>query len=217
MCGISGELRFDGSAPDLASMGRMLDCLARRGPDHEGTWSDGPLLLGHRRLSIIDLSPRSNQPMVDPELGLALVFNGTIYNYRDLRQDLIAKGYRFFSDGDTEVILKAYAEWGERCPEHLIGMFAFALWNLRDRTLFLARDRLGIKPLYYSHTPHAFRFASNSQALLTAPDTDTTIDPIGLHHQLTLHAVIPAPRTIPKDIRKLAPATTLTIDVSGAI
>ncbi|RUQ34984.1 MAG: N-acetylglutaminylglutamine amidotransferase [Candidatus Competibacteraceae bacterium] len=217
MCGISGELRFDGSAPDLASMGRMLDCLARRGPDHEGTWSDGPLLLGHRRLSIIDLSPRSNQPMVDPELGLALVFNGTIYNYRDLRQDLIAKGYRFFSDGDTEVILKAYAEWGERCPEHLIGMFAFALWNLRDRTLFLARDRLGIKPLYYSHTPHAFRFASNSQALLTAPDTDTTIDPIGLHHQLTLHAVIPAPRTILKGIRKLAPATTLTIDASGAI
>ncbi len=217
MCGISGELRFDGSAPDLASMGRMLDCLARRGPDHEGTWSDGPLLLGHRRLSIIDLSPRSNQPMVDPELGLALVFNGTIYNYRDLRQDLIAQGYRFFSDGDTEVILKAYAEWGERCPEHLIGMFAFALWNLRDRTLFLARDRLGIKPLYYSHTPHAFRFASNSQALLTAPDTDTTIDPIGLHHQLTLHAVIPAPRTILKGIRKLAPATTLTIDASGAI
>jgi len=196
-------------------MGRMLRRLARRGPDHEGTWSDGPLLLGHRRLSVIDLSDRSNQPMVDPELGLALVFNGTIYNYRELRRDLLAKGYHFFSEGDTEVILKAYAEWGEHCVEHLIGMFAFAIWNLRERTLFLARDRLGIKPLYYSRTPCAFRFASNSQALLEAPDVDTAIDPIGLHHQLTLHAVIPAPRTILQGIRKLAPATTLSIDASG--
>jgi asparagine synthase (glutamine-hydrolysing) len=134
MCGIGGELRLDGGEPDGALMGRMLRRLARRGPDHEGTWSDGPLLLGHRRLSVIDLSDRSNQPMVDPELGLALVFNGTIYNYRELRRELLAKGYRFFSEGDTEVILKAYAEWGERCVEHLIGMFAFAIWNLRERT-----------------------------------------------------------------------------------
>ena len=215
MCGIGGELRLDGGEPDGALMGRMLRRLARRGPDHEGTWSDGPLLLGHRRLSVIDLSDRSNQPMVDPELGLALVFNGTIYNYRELRRDLLAKGYRFFSEGDTEVILKAYAEWGEYCAEHLIGMFAFAIWNLRERTLFLARDRLGIKPLYYSRTPRAFRFASNSQALLEAPDVDTAIDPIGLHHQLTLHAVIPAPRTILQSIRKLAPATTLSIAADG--
>ncbi len=215
MCGIGGELRLDGGEPDLALMGRMLQRLARRGPDHEGVWSDGPLLFGHRRLSVIDLSDRSNQPMVDPELGLALVFNGAIYNYRDLRRDLSAKGYRFFSDGDTEVILKAYAEWGGQCVEHLIGMFAFAIWNLRERSLFLARDRLGIKPLYYSHTPHAFRFASNSQALLEAPDVDTALDPVALHHQLTLHAVIPAPRTILQGIRKLAPATTLMIDACG--
>ena len=215
MCGIGGELRLDGGEPDLALMGRMLQRLARRGPDHEGVWSDGPLLFGHRRLSVIDLSDRSNHPMVDPELGLALVFNGAIYNYRELRRDLLARGYRFFSDGDTEVILKAYAEWGEQCVEHLIGMFAFALWNLRERSLFLARDRLGIKPLYYSHTPQAFRFASNSQAVLAAPDADTALDPVALHHQLTLHAVIPAPRTILQGIRKLAPATTLTIDASG--
>lgn len=215
MCGISGELRFDGGKPDLALMGRMLQRLARRGPDHEGIWSDGPLLFGHRRLSVIDLSDRSNQPMVDSELGLALVFNGTIYNYRELRQDLLTKGYSFFSGGDTEVILKAYAEWGEHCVEHLIGMFAFAIWNLRDHTLFLARDRLGIKPLYYSRTPRAFRFASNSQALLAAADVDITLDPVALHHQLTLHAVIPAPRTILQGIRKLAPATTLTLDTSG--
>ena len=215
MCGIGGELRLDGGEPDLALMGRMLQRLARRGPDHEGVWSDGPLLFGHRRLSVIDLSDRSNQPMVDPELGLALVFNGAIYNYRELRRELLARGYRFFSDGDTEVILKAYAEWGEQCVEHLIGMFAFAIWNLREHCLFLARDRLGIKPLYYSRTPHAFRFASNSQALLAAPDVDTALDPVALHHQLTLHAVIPAPRTILHGIRKLAPATTLTIDARG--
>ncbi|MDQ5909506.1 MAG: hypothetical protein QG599_1601 [Pseudomonadota bacterium] len=196
-------------------MPAMLARLARRGPDHEGMWADGPLLFGHRRLSVIDLSDRSNQPMVDPELGLALVFNGAIYNYRELRQELQTKGYRFFSGGDTEVILKAYAEWGEQCVEHLIGMFAFALWNLRERTLFLARDRLGIKPLYYSRTPHAFRFASNSQALLAAPDVDTAIDPVGLHCQLTVHAVIPAPRTILQGIRKLPPATTMTIDAQG--
>ena len=215
MCGINGELRLDGGEPDLALMGRMLQRLTRRGPDHEGTWSDGPLLFGHRRLSVIDLSDRSNQPMVDHESGLALVFNGAIYNYRELRRELQGRGYRFFSEGDTEVILKAYAEWGEQCVEHLIGMFAFALWNRRARTLFLARDRLGIKPLYYSRTPSAFRFASNSQALLEAPDVDVAIDPVALHHQLTLHAVIPAPRTILQGVRKLAPATTLTIDAQG--
>ncbi|MBK8508855.1 MAG: N-acetylglutaminylglutamine amidotransferase [Candidatus Competibacteraceae bacterium] len=215
MCGIGGELRVDGGQPDPALMARMLRRLARRGPDHEGAWSDGALLLGHRRLSVIDLSDRSNQPMADSELGLTLVFNGAIYNYRELRRELLAKGYRFFSDGDTEVILKAYAEWGERCVERLIGMFAFALWDRRERRLFLARDRLGIKPLYYSRSPTAFRFASNSQALLEAADVDTAIDPIALHHQLTLHAVIPAPRTILKGIRKLAPATTLTIDAAG--
>ncbi len=215
MCGISGELRFDGDEPDLALMRRMLQRLARRGPDHEGVWSDTHLLLGHRRLSVIDLSDRSNQPMADSELGLALVFNGAIYNYRELRRELQAKGYRFFSEGDTEVILKAYSEWGEQCVEHLTGMFAFALWNQREHTLFLARDRLGIKPLYYSRTPHAFRFASNSQALLAAGDTNTAIDPVALHHQLTLHAVIPAPRTLLQGVRKLAPATTLTIDAQG--
>ncbi len=215
MCGISGELRFDGGQPDLALMGRMLQRLARRGPDHEGIWADGPLLFGHRRLSVIDLSDRSNQPMVDAKPGLALVFNGAIYNYRELRSELLAKGHRFFSDGDTEVILKAYAEWGEQCVEHLLGMFAFAIWNQRKQTLFLARDRLGIKPLYYSRTPQSFRFASNSQALLAAADVDTTLDPVALHHQLTLHAVIPAPRTILQGIRKLAPATTLTIDAQG--
>lgn len=216
MCGIGGELRLDGQEPDLALLRRMLGCLTRRGPDHEGCFSDGPMVLGHRRLAIIDLSDRSNQPMIDHDLGLALVFNGAIYNYRALRQELILRGYRFFSQGDTEVILKAYAEWGERCVEHFVGMFALAIWDIRRRTLFLARDRLGIKPLYYSRCGgRCLRFASNTQALLQAPDVDISLDPVALHHQLTLHAVVPAPRTILQGIRKLAPASTLTIDAQG--
>ncbi|MEW6646207.1 MAG: N-acetylglutaminylglutamine amidotransferase [Pseudomonadota bacterium] len=215
MCGICGELRLDGHVPDLAVLGRMLHRLERRGPDHEGSYSDGPLALGHRRLAIIDLSERSHQPMVDNDLGLVLVFNGTIYNYRDLRAELREHGYNFFSDGDSEVILKAYAAWGEQCVEHLHGMFAFAIWDIRRQRLFLARDRLGIKPLYYSHDGKTFRFASNMQALLAAGGADVSIDPLGLHHQFTLHGVVPAPRTLLNGIRKLAPGYTLAIDKEG--
>ncbi len=217
MCGISGELRFDGRAPDLAAVARMKDALARRGPDSEGDYRDGPLAFGHRRLAVIDLSERSRQPMVDRELGLALVFNGTIYNFHELRRELEARGHHFFSDGDTEVILKAYAAWGERCVEHMQGMFAFAVWDSKKQTLFLARDRLGIKPLYFSQTSKQFRFASTPQALLAAGEVDTRIDPVALHHQLTLHAVVPAPHTILQGIRKLAPATTMTLDMRGGI
>ncbi len=217
MCGISGELRFDGRAPDLAAVARMKDALARRGPDSEGDYRDGPLAFGHRRLAVIDLSERSRQPMVDRELGLALVFNGTIYNFHELRRELEAHGHHFFSDGDTEVILKAYAAWGERCVEHMQGMFAFALWDSKNQRLFLARDRMGIKPLYFSQTSKQFRFASTPQALLAAGEVDTRIDPVALHHQITLHAVVPAPHTILQGIRKLAPATTMTLDVRGGI
>lgn len=215
MCGIAGELRFDGVAPDRAIIERMKDKLARRGPDGEGSYGNGPVALGHRRLSIIDLSNRAQQPMVDEALGLALVFNGTIYNYPELRIQLQSLGHHFISTGDTEVILRAYAEWGGQCVEKLLGMFAFALWDRRKQILFCARDRLGIKPFYFSHTKKYFRFASNSQALLAAGDVDTSIDPVALHHQFTLHAVVPAPSTILSGIRKLAPATTLIIDASG--
>ncbi len=216
MCGICGELRFDGAPPDMRAIQRMNQALARRGPDHDGSYSDGPLAFGHRRLAIIDLSERSNQPLIDSELGLVLVFNGTIYNYRDLRTELAGKGYRFFSDGDSEVILKAYAAWGERCVEHFLGMFSFAIWDTRKHTLFLARDRLGIKPLYYSLAKDHLRFASNPQALLAAGAVDTGIDAVALHHQLTLHAVVPAPRTILSGVRKLHPATTLSMTPDGS-
>ncbi|MCW9089124.1 MAG: N-acetylglutaminylglutamine amidotransferase [Gammaproteobacteria bacterium] len=215
MCGICGELRFDGQAPELARTGRMLNYLERRGPDHEGSYSEGPVALGHRRLSIIDLSERGNQPMVDTALGLAIVFNGTIYNYPQLREELKGLGHTFASDGDTEVILKAYAAWGDQCVERLTGMFAFAVWDMHNQRLFLARDRLGIKPLYYSQSESGFLFASNTQALLAAGGVDTSIDPVALHHQFTLHAVIPAPRTILNGVRKLQPGHSLSIDSHG--
>ncbi len=215
MCGICGELRLDGRAPDLGRTGRMLKRLERRGPDHEGSYSEGPVALGHRRLAIIDLSERGNQPMVDTELGLAIVFNGTIYNYPELREELKGMGHHFVSGGDTEVILKAYAAWGDQCVERLTGMFAFAIWDVHTQRLFLARDRIGIKPLYYSQTEKGFLFASNIQAMLAAGGVDTSIDPVALHHQFTLHAVIPAPRTILNGVRKLQPGHTLSVDLDG--
>jgi len=216
MCGICGELRLDGRAPSLDALGKMIERLERRGPDHEGSFSDGPLAFGHRRLSIIDLSEHASQPMVDQELGLALVFNGTIYNYPELRQELIGLGYHFFSKGDSEVILKAWHAWGEECVKRLHGMFAFAIWDERKKQLFLARDRLGIKPLYYAQDAQGFRFASNTQALLAAGGVDCSIDPAALHNLFTLHAVVPAPRTILKGVRKLAPGHCMLIDSDGS-
>jgi len=215
MCGICGELRLDGAPADLDAVARMMVPLKRRGPDHGGSYSDGALAFGHRRLSIIDLSVRANQPMVDQGLGLALVFNGTIYNYPELRRELSALGYHFFSDGDTEVILKAWHAWGEDCVARLHGMFAFALWDANQRALFLARDRFGIKPLYWTEDAARLRFASSTQALLAAGGVATDIDPVGLHNLFTLHAVIPAPRTILTGVRKLRPAHWLRIDADG--
>ncbi|MCP5142723.1 MAG: N-acetylglutaminylglutamine amidotransferase [Zoogloeaceae bacterium] len=216
MCGICGELRFDGRAPDLEAVARMVAKLAPRGPDHVGSFSDGPLAFGHTRLAIIDLSFHANQPMVDAETGLALVFNGTIYNYPALREELIARGHHFASHGDTEVILKAYAEWGEACVPRLIGMFAFAIWDERRQRLFLARDRFGIKPLYLSRQHACLRFASDVPALLAGGGVDTAIDPVALHNLFMLHAVVPAPRTILKGATKLPPAHTLTVEADGS-
>lgn len=193
----------------------MLAKLERRGPDDEGVYAYGRVALGHRRLSIIDLSNHAHQPMVDPVSGLSIVFNGSIYNYPELRRELQQKGHHFQSHGDTEVILKAYAQWGEQCAERLLGMFAFAIWNQREETLFIARDRMGIKPFYYSLDGNRIRFASNTQALLAAGDVDTDIDTAALHHQFTLHAVVPAPRTLLKGVRKLEPAHCATIDRAG--
>ena len=215
MCGICGEIRFDGRAAEPEVLARMLKRLVHRGPDNEGKFIDNQVALGHRRLSIIDLSAASNQPFVDKQAGLALVFNGTIYNYKTLRADLVAAGHSFTSEGDTEVILRAYAQWGDPFVSRLEGMFAFAIWDMRKRRMLLARDRFGIKPFYYSRNDRRFRFASSTQALLAAGDMDTSIDACALHNHFTLHAVVPAPRTLFCGIRKLPPAHVMTIDDKG--
>ena len=214
MCGICGEVTFDGSAAG-DSIAAIAGQLQPRGPDASGTFMQDRIALGHRRLSIIDLASASQQPMLDPEFGLAIVFNGCIYNYRELRRELAAKGYRFFSQGDTEVILKAYAAWGPRCVERFYGMFAFAIWERDTGRVVLARDRLGIKPLYYSEHAGRLRFASTLPALLAAGDVDTEVDPAALHHYMSLHAVVPAPMTIIKGVRKLPPATLCIIEPDG--
>ncbi|MBD3669788.1 MAG: N-acetylglutaminylglutamine amidotransferase [Gammaproteobacteria bacterium] len=216
MCGICGELTYQ-TAADPAVIERMLPLLERRGPDAQGHWHQGPVALGHRRLSIIDLSAAANQPMVDEQLGLTIVFNGAIYNYPELREQLRGEGYEFFTEGDTEVILKAYHKWGELCPEYLHGMFAFAIWDHHKQSLFLARDRMGIKPLYYSEQNGGFRFASNLQALLAGGGVDTSIDPFALHNAFSLHAVVPAPHTILNGVRKLEPGTSMTRHRDGKV
>jgi asparagine synthase (glutamine-hydrolysing) len=215
MCGIAGELRFDGTFADPGSVARMTDTMVPRGPDGSGVWASGRIAFGHRRLKIIDLSEKAAQPMADPELGLTVVFNGCIYNYRELRAELVSAGYRFFSQSDTEVIGKAYHHWGAACVEHFYGMFAFAVAERDSGRVVLARDRLGIKPLYLSAGSGRLRFASTLPALLAAGEVDTSIDPVALHHYLSFHSVVPAPRTILAGVRKLPPATVRVIEADG--
>ncbi|MFU8839324.1 MAG: N-acetylglutaminylglutamine amidotransferase [Nitriliruptoraceae bacterium] len=218
MCGFSGELRLDGTSPDVGAVTRMTATMSDRGPDGEGLWAAGPLALGHRRLSIIDLTACGNQPMHDPDLGLTIAFNGCIYNYQELRAELQAeRGYRFFSTSDTEVVLKAYHAWGDRFVERLQGMFAFVLHERDTGRTFLARDRFGIKPLYLAETPGRLRFASTLPALVAGGGIDTSIDPVALHHYLSFHAVVPAPHTILQGVRKLPPATTRVIEPDGTV
>ncbi len=214
MCGFAGEVRFGGT-PDVESVVRMGEAMTDRGPDGSGLWSGGPVALTHRRLKIIDLSECGAQPMVDSELGLSIAFNGCIYNYPELREELSAEGYRFFSTSDTEVILKAYHHWGEDFVDHLQGMFAFCIAGRDSGRVILGRDRLGIKPLYLSESGGAIRFASTLPALLAGGGVDTSIDPVALHHYLMFHAVVPAPRTILNGVRRLPPATLLTLEPDG--
>ena len=215
MCGFAGEIRFDGQAPDTHALVRMSERLAPRGPDGQGLIQHGPFALAHRRLKIIDLSEHAQQPMVDIELGLTLAFNGCIYNYRELREELQDRGYRFASSGDTEVVLKAFHAWGEACAERLQGMFAFAVWQRDSDRLVLARDRFGIKPLYLAPIAGGLRFASTLPALLAGGGVDTAIDLDALNHYMSWHAVVPAPLTMLRGVRKLPPATLMRIDSDG--
>jgi asparagine synthase (glutamine-hydrolysing) len=218
MCGLAGEIAFEGS-PDLKALSRMGDALAPRGPDGAGDWQDSAIALVHRRLKIIDLTPSGDQPMIDPQLGLVIAFNGCIYNHAELRKELRRAGYVFRSTSDTEVILKAFHHWGrERFVDRLIGMFAFAIVDPAAGRVVLGRDRLGIKPLYTAEVGGAVRFASTLPALLAGGGAiDTGIDPVALHHYLSFHSVVPAPLTILRGVRKLPPATLLTIESSGAL
>ncbi|MEX2290697.1 MAG: N-acetylglutaminylglutamine amidotransferase [Mycobacteriales bacterium] len=215
MCGLSGEVRRDGRAADVAAVARMSATMQDRGPDGSGVWSAGPIALGHRRLKVIDLSEHAAQPMVDAQLGLTAVFNGMIYNYPQLRAELAGLGHRFFSHSDTEVVLKAYAQWGEDFVDRLLGMFALVIVERDSGRVLLARDRLGIKPLYLAEVAGALRFASTLPALLAGGGVDTSIDRVALHHYLSFHSVVPAPHTILQGVRKLPPATVRVIEPDG--
>ena len=216
MCGICGEIRWDGQAADVGTVARMTGAMTSRGPDGDGVMAHGRVALGHRRLSIIDLSARGAQPMVDSELGLTLVFNGCIYNYKELRSELQATGYRFFSTADSEVVIKAFHKWGARCVDRFKGMFAFVIAAHDSGVVTLARDRLGIKPLYLATSPGRLRFASTVRALLNAGGVDTELDREALHHYMTFHSVVPAPLTIYRGVRKLPPATVRVIQPDGS-
>ncbi|MEU4510993.1 N-acetylglutaminylglutamine amidotransferase [Nonomuraea wenchangensis] len=215
MCGLCGEIRFDDEEADIAAVDRMTEAMHDRGPDGSGLWSQGPVALGHRRLKIIDLSDKAAQPMVDGELGLAVVFNGCLYNYAELRDELRAEGYAFYSTSDTEVLLKAYHRWGTACVEHFKGMFAFAVAERDTGRVVLGRDRLGIKPMYLAEDSRRLRFASSLPALLAAGDVDTGVDPVALHHYMTFHALVPGERTILAGVRKLPAATVRVVEPDG--
>lgn len=216
MCGICGEMIWSGGQASAARIETMADTMARRGPDGAGIVTRGNVGFGHRRLKIIDLSDAGGQPFVDTLLGLTIVFNGCIYNYPELRAELAGKGHVFTSTSDTEVIVKAWAEWGPRSVERFLGMFAFVIHDRNTGRVAMVRDRFGLKPLYYAETQDGQRFASTLPALLAAGGIDTSIDRVALHHYMTWHAVVPPPRTILAGVKKLPPATIRTYEPDGS-
>src|ERR1035437_8160840 len=215
MCGIAGYLTIDRIVPDGMLVKRMCDRLIHRGPDGDGYYCAPGVALGHRRLSIIDVSGGS-QPMGNEDGSIQVVFNGEIYNFLELRRDLVEKGHRFVTRSDTEVLVHLYEEVGERLPEYLNGMFAFAIWDSRRKELFLARDRFGKKPLYYSSsvTGTRFCFASELKALKVIPGFRAGVDPRSVANFLAL-SYVPDPDTIYQDVFKLPPAHSLTVTESG--
>lgn len=208
MCGICGKLNLEqNSRPDPAVIRRMLDVIRHRGPDDEGIYVSGPIALGHRRLSIIDLNS-GHQPLANEDGKIWIVFNGEIYNYRQLRTDLVSNGHMFKTLTDTEVIVHLYEEFGPECVRKLQGMFAFALWDGRKDVLLLARDRVGIKPLYYYRRDEVLAFASEVKALLADPDVSPEVSPALIDRFMTF-SYLPGEETLFKDIYKLAPGCYL--------
>jgi asparagine synthase (glutamine-hydrolysing) len=209
MCGICG---FTWADPSLAE--KCTQVIKHRGPDQSGIFSAEGITLGHRRLSIIDLSEQGRQPMTNEDGTLQLVFNGEIYNFLELRDLLENKGHRFLSRSDSEVILHGYEEWGEDVLQHLRGMFAFALWDLRQQRLLAGRDRLGIKPFYYYHQGGRLAFASEIKGLLTLPDIPRRVNPQALYDYLG-YEFVPSPQTMFEGISKLPPGHFLTLSSRG--
>lgn len=207
MCGICGVIDYSGAAHAPEVLKRMTDAIAHRGPDGEGVYIDGPAAFGHRRLAILDLSPAGAQPMLTDDGRYALTYNGEIYNFRELRGELEELGHRFVSTSDTEVVLKAYLQWGQSCVERFNGMFAFAIWDKVARTLFLARDRYGIKPLYYAFFNGTFLFGSEQKAILAHPTARREMDYEALLEYFTFQNIF-TDRTLLKSIRTFPAGST---------
>jgi asparagine synthase (glutamine-hydrolysing) len=217
MCGIVGAINFDSHRPVSRELiERMSDSVRHRGPDDSGCWTSGNVGLGHRRLSIIDLSSSGRNPMCNEDGTVWIVFNGEIYNFQKLRPDLEARGHKFKSRTDTEVILHAYEEYGSSCVQYLHGMFAFAIWDGRSRELLLARDRMGVKPLFYSVDAARLLFGSEIKAVVASGDVDLSPDLASIH-QFLLWQCIPSPRTGFQEIKKLPPASVLTWQEGKAV
>jgi len=212
MCGICGEFKFNGKSFNDVKLTNLMSSISNRGRDSKGTFKNTDIFLGHHRLSIIDTSDKSNQPMVIE--NYVIVFNGIIYNYKDIRQKLIAKGHIFKSTGDTEVVIRSYIEYGDKCVEHFDGVFSFCIYNLTKKNIFLARDRIGIKPLYYSINNSELVFSSSMKGILSSKGK-IEINPIALNYQFTIHSMVPAPHTIIDGIKKLEPGHTLNVTKSG--
>jgi asparagine synthase (glutamine-hydrolysing) len=216
MCGITGVWQLDNTPVDPARLGRMVEAIAHRGPDAEGCYIQDAIGLGHRRLAIIDLSPAGRQPMSNEDGTIWITYNGEIYNFQEIKQELEHKGHLFRSQTDTEMIVHAYEEWGVACLNRFNGMFAFALWDGRSRQLWLVRDRLGIKPLFYAHLPGRFLFGSEIKAILANGRVPRTLDTEALSYYLALNYT-PAPYTLFSAVRQLLPGHYLLVKENGTI
>ena len=211
MCGICGVLNFDGKEVSPVLLKKMTDSIAHRGPDGEGWYRDKGLGFGHRRLAIVDLSPLGHQPMVTPDNRYVLTYNGEIYNFLEIRAELVARGHSFRSKTDSEVVLHAWAEWGAECVNRFNGMFAFAIWDSVEENLFLARDRYGIKPLYYATVGNSVVFGSEQHAVREHPAVKSNLDKRALLEYFTFQNIL-TDRTFLEDIKILPAGTIISIN-----